>query len=132
MRLLLDTHVLIWWWSDRERISPRVRHLIEDGGNTILVSAASAWEITTKQRIGKLPQLDHFQPDVPGSFLQELATDSFGSLPVSLLHGLRAGDYGTAHSDPFDRILAAQSELEDVALVTRDPALATFPCKTLW
>jgi PIN domain nuclease of toxin-antitoxin system len=132
VKLLLDTHVLIWWWSDKQRVSPLARRLIEDGGNRIFVSAASAWEITTKQRIGKLAGLDHFQPDVPLSFVREMDTDRFESLFVSVEHGLRAGDYVVAHADPFDRILAAQGELEAVPLITRDPAFALFPCETIW
>ena len=132
MKLLLDTHVLIWWWSDKQRVSALAQRLIEDGGNRIFVSAASAWEITTKQRIGKLADVDHFQPDVPLSFVREMETDRFESLFISVQHGLRAGDYAVAHADPFDRILAAQSELEAVPLITRDPAFAQFPCETLW
>lgn len=132
MRLLIDTHTLLWWWSERKRLSVIARRLIEDGSNQITVSAASAWEIAIKQRIGKLAQVDHFQPDFPSSFLSEVATEGFEELPVSLLHGLHAGSYAFTHADPFDRLLAAQSELEGMPLVTRDPAFAAFPCQTLW
>ena len=128
MRLLLDTHALLWWFVDDERLSARARALIADEANEVLVSAASAWEIATKHRLGKLPHA----ADAHLRFEELVAADGFVHLPVSYRHCLRAGGYPLRHGDPFDRMLAAQAEIERVALVTLDPALADFPIETLW
>ena len=128
MRLLLDTHALLWWFVNDSRLSPRVRALIADESNEVLVSGASAWEIATKHRLGKLPQA----ADAFSRFEELVAADGFALLSISQRHGLRAGSYSGSHGDPFDRMLAAQAEIEGVALLTRDPAFAAFPIETLW
>ena len=125
---LLDSHVLLWWWFDPERLSAPVRALLVDPGTAILVSAASVWELSLKHHQGKLPELDTAIADLPGL----LQADGFQPLPIALAHGLRAGAYRQPHRDPFDRMLAAQAELERLVLLTADPALAAFPCLTLW
>jgi PIN domain nuclease of toxin-antitoxin system len=128
VRLLLDTHALLWWFTDDDRLSAAARQAIGDEANEIFVSAASAWEIATKERLGKLAEV----PEAAGRFAELVAADGFIHLPVSYLHGLRAGGYELAHRDPFDRMLAAQSELESLVLVTRDPVFEDFGTRTLW
>jgi len=128
MRLLLDTHALLWWFVDDARLSARVRALIADEANEILVSAASAWEVATKHRLGKLP----LAADAYPRFEELVAADGFSYLSISCRHGLRAGSYPARHGDPFDRMLAAQAEIEHLPLVTLDPALADFPIEILW
>lgn len=128
MKLLLDTHALLWWWTDDPKLSVTSRQAIADAENQVLVSAASAWEIATKYRLGKLPHaaqaLDRFN---------ELVTaDGFEHLPISYLHSLKAGAYSNEHRDPFDRMLAAQADLEKTVLVTLDPVFSGFQCKVLW
>ena len=128
MAFLLDTHALLWWLADPERLSPAVHATLADPAQPVLISAASAWEIATKHRLGRLPTAE--------VLLQEgwplMETQGFQPLPVSWSHGLRAGSYPMPHRDPFDRLLAAQAELEQLTLITLDPALAPFPCQTLW
>ncbi|HET6587309.1 MAG TPA: type II toxin-antitoxin system VapC family toxin [Oleiagrimonas sp.] len=128
MRLLLDTHALIWWWTDASQLSATARGMIADEHNDILVSAASAWEIATKQRLGKLglPQLTLRR------YVALLAADGFVSLPITTEHALSAGSYPASHGDPFDRMLAAQAELEDLTLVSKDRALRLFGVELLW
>lgn len=128
MKLLLDTHALLWWFTDDVRLSSVARQAIADERNEIFVSAASAWEIATKQRIGKLDEV----PEAAGRFAELVEADGFSHLPIGHLHALRAGAYPSAHRDPFDRMLASQSELDGLILVTCDPAFAAFPCRTLW
>ena len=128
MKILLDTHTLLWWFTDDNRLSPRARAYIADEANEIFVSAASAWEIATKQRMGKLDEI----PEATLRFSELVAADGFTHLPINHLHSLRAGSYECEHRDPFDRMLAAQSELESIALITRDSAFREFSCRTIW
>ena len=128
MRLLFDTHALLWWLTDDAQLPEPVRRAVANEANDVFVSAASAWEIATKQRLGKL---DGIAP-VAGWFIDLAAADGFVPLPITPLHALRAGAYAQEHRDPFDRMLAAQSELESMRLVTRDPAFDAFSVKTLW
>ena len=125
---LLDSQALLWWWFDPDRLSTAVRELLGDPATPVLVSAASVWELSLKHHQGKLPELSGAIADLPGL----LQADGFEALPISLAHGLRAGGYSQPHRDPFDRMLAAQAELERLVLLTADPQLSTFPCQTLW
>ena len=128
MRLLLDTHALIWWWTDRSLLPREIDSLIERADEQIFVSSVNAWEMATKARIGKLPQIMPYL----ARYVAAVADGGFLSLGLNTEHGLRAGQYDAAHRDPFDRMLAAQAEVEGLTLITRDPAFAAFPCKTLW
>jgi PIN domain nuclease of toxin-antitoxin system len=126
--LLLDTHALLWWLVEPEKLSSLAQGAINDPAATVFVSAVSGWELATKVRLGKLPGAEGLLQDLP-SLLQH---QGFQPLPVQVHHGVHAGGYTQAHRDPFDRLLAAQAELEGLQLVSLDPALATFPCRLLW
>jgi PIN domain nuclease of toxin-antitoxin system len=128
VRYLLDTHVLLWWLFDDERLSETARALVSDPEHHILVSSASAWEIATKHRLGKLPSADVLVTDITGWVRKA----RFGELAVTIAHAQRAGSWTQAHRDPFDRMLAAQSSLEDIPLISVDPALRTFGVDVLW
>jgi PIN domain nuclease of toxin-antitoxin system len=128
VRVLLDTHALLWWFTDDVRLSRAARDLIADQANSILVSAASAWEIATKHRLGKLNEA----AGAEHRFDELVTADGFEHLPVTYFHGLKAGGYTVEHRDPFDRMLAAQSELERVPLLTCDPAFTRFGIRTIW
>lgn len=128
MRYLLDTHALPWWWTDDKQLSPLARAVIEAQTNEILVSAASAWEIATKHRLGKLAAAD----EAVRRFNELVAADGFEHLPVSYLHALRAGGYECQHRDPFDRMLAAQTDLDALVLLTCDSAFAAFGTRVAW
>jgi PIN domain nuclease of toxin-antitoxin system len=125
---LLDSHALLWWWFDPDRLSTAVRELLTNPAMPVLVSAATVWELSLKHHQGTLPELSSAIADLPGL----LQADGFEALPISLAHGLRAGGYSQPHRDPFDRMLAAQAELDRLVLLTADPQLSTFPCQTLW
>jgi PIN domain nuclease of toxin-antitoxin system len=128
MRFLLDTHTLLWWWTDDPKLSVKARALIADEANTILISAASAWEIATKYRLGKLDLAANAVP----RFNELIVADGFEHLAVTYLHALKAAAYAVDHRDPFDRMLAAQSALESVPLITCDSALDAFDVATIW
>lgn len=128
MKLLLDTHTLLWWWKDDPRLSTRAAEAIADDTNVVLVSAASAWEIATKHRIGKLPGAE----SALGEFHQLIVADGFSHLAISYQHALKAGAFDVEHRDPFDRMLAAQSIIEGATLVTDDAAIKGFRARCLW
>ncbi|MEO8102462.1 MAG: type II toxin-antitoxin system VapC family toxin [Betaproteobacteria bacterium] len=128
MKLLLDTHTLLWWWKDDPRLSKRAAKAIADEANIVLVSAASAWEIATKHRIGKLPGAEIAVRD----FNELIVIDGFGHLAISYQHAIKAGGFDMEHRDPFDRMLAAQSIIEGATLVTNDAALKLFRAKCFW
>jgi PIN domain nuclease of toxin-antitoxin system len=128
MRLLLDTHTLLWWLDGDRRMSKRARALVGRGTNEVFVSAASAWEITTKWRLGKLPGAADVAADVAGA----VASQVFLPLPITLAHAQLAGHLTTSHRDPFDRMLAAQAVIEGVPIVSNDEAFDLFGVMRLW
>lgn len=128
MNLLLDAHTWPWWRSDDARLSVAARRAIQDESQEIYVSAATAMEMAAKLRSGKLDEA----AEAVARFDEPVAADGFQYLPVAHFHSLKAGSYRADHRDPFDRLLAAQSELESLVLVTRDPAFEQFGTPTLW
>jgi len=128
VRLLLDTHTLLWCFNASPSLSSRARRLIEDGGNEILVSAASAWEISTKVRLGKLPTGEELIADFD-RYLAQLGCDA---LPISLEHALRAGRLPGEHRDPFDRMLIAQAQTENLPIVSNDRIFDVYAVRRIW
>jgi PIN domain nuclease of toxin-antitoxin system len=126
--LLLDTHALLWWLFDDHRLSMAARHAIAAPEHRIWVSAASAWEIAAKARLGKLPEAG----DVPQRLPHYLRQARFLELPVTIEHSLRAGALPGPHRDPFDRMLIAQSLSAGYSLVTIDPLFRDYGVKTTW
>jgi len=114
--------------ADPKQLSAKAHAAIGDPEHQVLVSAASAWELATKVRLGKLEMPQQLLSELP----DVLASQGFEVLPILFSHRLRASGYPQAHRDPFDRLLAAQAELENLTLVTLDPALQAFPCQLLW
>lgn len=113
-RFLLDTHTLLWWLTDYPKLSEPARDAIADAEHTVLVSAASLWEIATKHRLDKLGEADAFLADP----VDIIAGEGFEPLPITLPHVLLSGSLDTSHRDPFDRMLMAQSLLDDLVLVS--------------
>lgn len=128
MGALLDTHALIWWVEGDPRITPRLRALLGSAEEDVFVSAATAWEIATKARLGKLTSPKALLAD----FAEAVETLGFQPLPINLSHGQVAGQLPGAHRDPFDRMLAAQARTEGLALVSADPAFAALGVAALW
>jgi PIN domain nuclease of toxin-antitoxin system len=116
LRLLLDTHALIWFLAGDERLPRRAREAIETAGAEAAVSAASALEVVTKHRLGKLPQAAM----LAAGFEALIKTQGFAALPISLAHAELAGRIDIAHKDPFDRLLIAQGLIEQIPLVSNE------------
>jgi PIN domain nuclease of toxin-antitoxin system len=128
VRLLLDTHTLLWWLDGDRRLSRRARTALADEDNAIFVSAASAWELATKARLGKLPGALDVATDVAGC----LASQGFLDLPITVHHAQRAGSLQIAHRDPFDRMLIAQAQMEDLPIVTNEALFDGFGISRVW
>jgi PIN domain nuclease of toxin-antitoxin system len=128
VRLLLDTHTLLWWLDGDRRLSRTARNRISDTDNIVLISAASAWEITTKARIGKLPGALEVAEDVAGA----VAGQGFTALEITILHAQRAGRLPGGHRDPFDRMLIAQAQLEDVPIVSNETIFDAYGVSRIW
>ena len=128
MRLLLDTHALIWWLAGDEALSRNARDAIGDDANSVAVSAASAMEVSTKFRLGKLSDAALLARD----FDQIIADQGFGELAISVRHGRLAGEMNIAHKDPFDRLLIAQAQVEDMVLVSNEALFDGFAVQRLW
>lgn len=128
MRLLLDTHAFLWWIAGNERLSMTARRAITDDANEVLVSAASAWEVATKFRIGKLAEAAVLALDVSG----RIADQGFEELSISVADGARAGALPGHHRDPFDRILIAQALARDIVLVSNEALFDRYAVRRLW
>lgn len=123
MKLLLDTHILIWWFDDDPRLSPRFRQLLANPENHVMVSLASLWEIAIKRQIGKL------HVSAP-AVAERLAEQGFGLLPMTLGHFAAVETLPRHHGDPFDHMLLVQARIERAVLVTVDADMPRYgvPC----
>ncbi len=128
MRLLLDTHALLWWDDDLKKLSDAARSALEDEANTVFISVVNAWEIQIKVQLGK-PGLTRPLPEI---IQTQRLTNGFELLPIELPHILALDGLSLHHRDPFDRLLIAQARHEQLTLVSRDPRFAAYPVKVLW
>ncbi|MCC5622798.1 type II toxin-antitoxin system VapC family toxin [Nostoc sp. CHAB 5715] len=121
MSYLIDTHILLWWLFDDPKLHTDCRDIIRNPDHRIIVSSASAWEIATKYRIGKLPEAKQLVEQ----YSQILHQAKFIELAITTAHALRAGSLPIAHRDPFDRMIMSQAELESLLVITYDKAFQT-------
>ena len=129
MRILLDTHAFLWWISDAQQLSQKARQIIGNGENTLFLSAASGWEIAIKTRLGKLK----LPADITSFFiLEQLSVNAITPLPVQMKHALHVSSLPDFHRDPFDRMIVAQAQVEDLLVLTADPQFAGYNVQTFW
>jgi PIN domain nuclease of toxin-antitoxin system len=128
VRVLLDTHTVIWAKISPASLSRQVAEIMADPLNEIFVSAATAWEIATKVRLGKLPGADSLERD----FLETMDSSGYTLLPIEAESALRAGRLIADHGDPFDRIIAAQALAMDILVLSADTKLDLFGVRRLW
>ncbi len=121
MSYLIDTHILLWWIFNDPKLNNDCRDIIRNPDNIIIVSSVSAWEIATKYRIGKLPEAKQ----IVEQYSQILRQAKFSELEIATNHALRAGSLPIAHRDPFDRMIMAQAEIENLPVITYDAAFRT-------
>ena len=122
-RLLLDTHVLLWWLADNAELGALARAMIAEPRNDVYVSAASTWEISIKRALGKLA--------APGNMDSIVEDEGFEKLSISLFHGEQAGSLPERHKDPFDRMLIAQAQAEGLEIVTSDHKFSRYGIKLI-
>jgi PIN domain nuclease of toxin-antitoxin system len=128
MKVLLDTHAFLWWITDDPKLSLRVRGIISDGENEVFISAATGWEIAIKAQIGRLKL-----PDEPRRFiLEQLKINSMKSLPIEMRHALHISTLPIHHQDPFDRILIAQAQMEELPVLSADPQFGKYEVTIIW
>jgi len=128
VRLLLDTHAFLWWLDGDRRLPTRVRALVGQPANEVLVSAASVSEITTKARLGKLPGATEVAADVPSC----IESQGFVPLPITVHHAQRAGALVGFHRDPFDRMLIVQAQAEGVPIASNETIFDDYGITRLW
>jgi PIN domain nuclease of toxin-antitoxin system len=128
MRVLLDTHTYFWWETNNPKLSAAARQSIAAADAEVLVSAVTAWELATKARFGKWPEAAEVAADIHAA----LQAEAFEPLPISLEHARVAGFLTSSHRDPFDRMLAAQAQVEGIPLVTADPVFRDLGVRVLW
>jgi PIN domain nuclease of toxin-antitoxin system len=128
VRHLIDTHALLWWLADDPSLSPAARKAMAEISKVLLVSAASAWEIATKVRLGRLAGAAELAADFQGFMRRE----GFTTLDITADHAIRAGLLPGPHRDPFDRMLISQAQAENVPIVTKDRTFETYGVRRLW
>ena len=128
MQVLLDTHAFLWWLSDDPALPKIPRRLIAETANSIIVSAVSAWEIATKVRLGKLPSAADFAED----FIGYVEREGFQLLSISAAHGIRAGLLPGPHKDPFDRMLIAQAQTENLPILSNELIFDSYGIRRFW
>ncbi len=128
MRVLLDTHVFLWWNQGSSELSKKALRILADPANTLILSVASAWEIAIKTQSGKLRLPEDASTYVP----VRAAHYGMEILPIHLTHALALQSLPLLHRDPFDRMLVVQSQIEKLPLLTADPAIRSYPVDTIW
>ena len=123
MPVLLDTHAFLWWLSDDSQLGRKARQAMEEPENFVYVSAASAWEIALKRASGKL--------EAPGEIGEWIEQSAFSDLPIEVEHAVASAELPRHHQDPFDRLLVAQAQIENMTLVARDGEIAMYDVSIL-
>lgn len=128
MKVLLDTHAFLWWIMDNPRLSARASNIIAAPETIVYVSAATAWEISVKSQIGKLSLTQPVKQYIP----TQMTTNGFLDLPITVDHALHIHSLPLHHRDPFDRMLVAQSQLEEMPILSADPLLSRYTVDVIW
>ncbi len=123
MKILLDTHIMLWWFANDAALSEKTRKIIANTDNVIFVSVASAWEITIKKALGKL--------QAPDDLESAISANNFEILPINIKHAIGISHLEPYHADPFDRILIAQAKIENLTLITHDKQILAYSISSI-
>ena len=123
MQYLLDTHVILWWFTVPEKINRKAHKIIRDKSNNVFLSSASFWEMAIKKNLGRLT--------LPHNLLEAVAVENFKILPIMPEESLGVADLPMLHSDPFDRLLIIQAKLHELVIITQDSKISEYPVVTL-
>ncbi len=128
MKYLLDTHAFIWFVTDDGKLSSKARSIIKDSHNEVYFSAASAWEMSIKIKLGRLTIQEELEPFI----IKQLSENNFGALAINVLHSIYTSKLPDIHKDPFDRMIIAQSKIEDMPLISKDNNIKKYNVPVLW
>jgi len=128
MKVLLDTHTFLWWITDSPRLSAWAREVIRDSDNELFFSAANGWELAIKAQLGRLQLPDNLEQFI----VDQLSLNTILALPIQLRHALHVYTLPRHHRDLFDRMLVAQSQVENLPILTADPQIAQYDVETIW
>ena len=128
MKYLLDTHTFLWWITDNDSLSDHAREIIRDGRNTLFLSAASGWEIAIKAGLGRLELQEESEKLIP----EQMQLNEIQGLPIQMSHALHVHALPEYHRDPFDRMLVAQCQMEEMSIITSDPQIARYDVEVIW
>lgn len=128
MKVILDTHTFLWWITDAANLSIRAREIIKNPDNIIYISAASAWEIVIKAKLKKITLKEQPEKLIP----EEIQKNAFQVLSIHMYHALKVYELPDIHRDPFDRILVAQSKIEQLPLLSKDKNIKKYGIRVIW
>lgn len=128
MKVLLDTHTFLWWITDDQRLSTKARTIISNGDNELFLSAATGWEIAIKAQLGRIRLTDKPEPFIA----EQLSLNGIQSLPIHMSHALHVYNLPNHHRDPFDRMIIAQAQLEDLPILTMDSEIKKYGIRIIW
>ena len=128
MRYLLDTHAFLWFVLDDQRISTKAKSIIKDSKNEIYFSAASAWEMSIKIRLGRLTIEEDLEPFI----IKQLAENNFSTLSITIFHSIYTSKLPNIHKDPFDRMIVAQAQVEDLSIISKDKNIKKYSVPVVW
>ena len=128
MKYLMDTHAFLWFVSDDNRLSSKAKSIIKNNNNEIYFSAASAWEISIKSKLGRMK----LGEDLGSFIIEQLTANSFGPLAITISHSLYTEKLPQIHKDPFDRMMISQSKVENMVLITGDKKIREYKVSTVW
>jgi len=128
MKYLLDTHAFLWFVSDDKRLSSKAKSIIQDSNNEIYFSAASAWEMSIKAKLGRLK----FGRNLESFIIEQLTANSFGPLAITIPHSLYTEKLPQIHKDPFDRMMISQTKVENMVLITGDKKIREYKVSIVW
>ena len=128
MKYLLDTHAFLWFVSEDNRLSSKAQSIIKNSQNEVYFSAVSAWEISIKIRLGRLTIEEDLEPFI----IKQLAENNFQTLSITIFHSIHTSKLPEIHKDPFDRMIIAQSQVEDMHLISRDKNIKKYKIPVVW